>query len=71
LKLPDDLLLLLLSFSYSQVDDVGVVGDLELDGVHWHPEGLALGVLADLLDYLDDLVLTLSSGFEDDVGCSC
>jgi hypothetical protein len=39
------------------VDDVGVVWDLQLDGIHRHPECLALGVLADLLNYLDDFLL--------------
>jgi hypothetical protein len=43
--------------SNSQVNDVEVVWDLEPDGVHRRPEGLTLGVLADLLHNLDDLVL--------------
>jgi hypothetical protein len=45
------------TYSNSQVDDVEVVWDLEPDGVHRRPEGLTLGVLADLLHNLDDLVL--------------
>jgi hypothetical protein len=39
------------------VDDVEVVWDLELDWVHRQPEGFTLGVLADLLHNLDDLIL--------------